>query len=228
MLNQFSRTELLIGKDNVEKLNKTKVAIFGIGGVGSYVVEALARAGIGEFALVDNDLVSLTNINRQIVALHSTIGMPKVDVAKSRILDINPKAKVETYKEFFLPETVGIIDKSVDYIIDAIDTVTAKIELVMRANKFEIPIISSMGTGNKFHPELLEITTLDKTEYDPIAKILRKYVKEEHINKKIKVVASKEKPVKTKGATIGSNAFVPAAAGILLTSYVINDIVGEA
>lgn len=236
MLNQFSRTELLIGKDNVEKLNKTKVAIFGIGGVGSYVVEALARTGIGEFALVDNDLVSLTNINRQIVALHSTIGMPKVDVAKSRILDINPKAKVETYKEFFLPETVGIIDKSVDYIIDAIDTVTAKIELVMRANKFEIPIISSMGTGNKLDPTKLEVSDIFKTSVCPLAKVMRKELKARGI-KKLKVVYSKEDVVKcdeevmnecisetSKSRVPGSVSFVPSVAGLIIASEVIKDI----
>ena len=236
MLNQFSRTELLIGKDNVEKLNKAKVAIFGIGGVGSYVVEALARAGIGEFVLVDSDVVSLTNINRQIVALHSTIGMSKVDVAKSRILDINPNAKVETYKEFFLPETVGIIDKSVDYIIDAIDTVTAKIELVMRANKFEIPIISSMGTGNKLDPTKLEVSDVFKTSVCPLAKVMRKELKARGI-KKLKVVYSKEDVVKcdeevmnvcisetSKSRVPGSISFVPSVAGLIIASEVIKDI----
>ena len=152
MLNQFSRTELLIGKEGIEKLKNAKVAIFGIGGVGSFVVEGLARAGIENFILVDNDKVSLTNLNRQIIATHKTIGMPKVEVAKERILDINPNANVETYQEFFMPGSQGILDNTVDYIVDSVDTVTAKIELVVRANKLNIPIISCMGTGNKLDP----------------------------------------------------------------------------
>ena len=149
MLEQFSRTELLIGKKAIEKLNKTKVAIFGIGGVGSYVVEGLARVGIGEFVLVDNDDIALSNINRQIIATHKTIGRSKVDVSKERILDINPHAKIEVYKEFFMPQSKGILNETVNYIVDCVDTVTSKIELVVRAEKLNIPIISSMGTGNK-------------------------------------------------------------------------------
>ena len=236
MLNQFSRTELLIGKDNLKKLNEAKVAIFGIGGVGSYVTEALARAGIGNFVLVDNDTVSLTNINRQIVALHTTLGMPKVEVAKSRILDINPNAKVEIFKEFFLPETKGIIDETCDYIVDAIDTVTAKIELVMRANNLNVPIISSMGTGNKLDPTKLEVADIYKTSVCPLAKVMRKELKSRGI-KKLKVVYSKEDVVKcdekvmkecttetSKSRVPGSISFVPSVAGLIIASEVVKDI----
>ena len=152
MLKKFLRTELLIGKEGIEKLQNSKVAIFGIGGVGSYVVEALARAGIGKFILVDKDEVDETNINRQIIATTKTVGRAKVEVAKKRILEINPEASVEIYQEFFMPETQGILEETVDYIVDAIDTVTAKIELVVRANKLKLPIISCMGTGNKLDP----------------------------------------------------------------------------
>lgn len=146
---QFSRTELLIKNEGVQKLKKSKVAIFGIGGVGSFVLEALARAGVGSFILVDNDKVDITNINRQIIATHKTIGMPKVEVAKSRVLEINPNANVEIYQEFFMPDSKEILDKDISYIVDSVDTVTAKIELVLRAKNLEIPIISCMGTGNK-------------------------------------------------------------------------------
>ena len=148
MQDQFSRTELIIGKEGIEKLKDSKVAIFGLGGVGSYVLEACVRAGIGNFILVDKDEVDITNLNRQIITTRKTIGKPKVEVAKERILEINPEANVEIYQEFFMPETKGILDESIDYIVDAVDTVTAKIELVVRANRLNIPIISCMGTGN--------------------------------------------------------------------------------
>ena len=151
MLNQFSRTELLIGQEGIEKLKDAKVAVFGIGGVGSFVVEGLARAGIGNFILIDDDKICLTNLNRQIIATRKTIGKYKVEVAKERILEINPNANVEIYQEFFMPESKELLDKDVSYIVDAVDTVTAKIELVVRANKLNIPIISSMGTGNKLY-----------------------------------------------------------------------------
>ena len=158
MPNQFSRTELLIGKEGMNRLKNSKVAIFGIGGVGSYVVEGLARAGVGDFILVDNDEVSLSNLNRQIIATHKTIGKPKVEIAKERILEINPNANVEIYQEFFMPDTKELLDNTVSYVVDAIDTVTAKIELIVRANELEVPIISSMGTGNKLDPSKLKIT----------------------------------------------------------------------
>ena len=177
MLNQFSRTELLIGKEGTEKLQKAKVAIFGIGGVGSFVVEGLARAGVGNFILVDNDDICLTNLNRQIIATHKTLGMSKVEVAKQRILDINPNAKIEIRKEFFTKESEEFIDKTVDYIIDCIDTVSSKIELILRAKKLDIPIISSMGTGNKLDPTKFEITDIYKTSVCPLAKVMRKELK---------------------------------------------------
>ena len=174
MVTQFSRTELVLGKENVEKLKKAKVAIFGIGGVGSFVAEGLARAGIGNFILVDDDTVSLTNINRQLIATHKTIGQNKVDIMKERILDINPEAKVETYKTFYMPDSEEkILDKSIDYVIDAIDTVTAKIALVENCKRLEIPIISSMGTGNKLDPTKLEISDISKTSVCPLAKVMR-------------------------------------------------------
>lgn len=195
MSDQFSRTELLIGRENINKLNNKKVAIFGIGGVGSYVLEALVRAGIGNFVLVDNDKVDITNLNRQIIATHKTIGKDKVEVAKERVLDINPNAKVKIYKEFFMPDSKEILDDTLDYVVDCIDTVTSKIELVLRANKLNIPIISAMGTGNKLDPTKFEVTDIYKTSECPLAKVMRKELKKRQI-KKLKVVYSKEKPIK--------------------------------
>lgn len=231
MLEQFSRTELLIGKEAIEKLQKAKVAIFGIGGVGSFVVEALVRAGIGNFILVDNDEVSISNLNRQIIATTETIGRPKVEVAKERILQINPNAKVEIIQEFFMPTSPKIFDDTVDYIVDCIDTVTAKIELIIRANKLNIPIISSMGTGNKLNPTKFEITDIYKTSVCPLAKVMRKELKARDI-KKLKVVYSKEEPIKvsqisedTKEQVPGSISFVPSVAGLILAGEVIKDII---
>ena len=225
MENQFSRTELIIGKEKVEILKKSKVAIFGIGGVGSYVVEGLARAGIGNFILVDKDEVSISNINRQIIATHDTVGKDKVDVAKKRILEINPDAKIEIYKEFFMPETTGILDDSIDYIIDAIDTVTAKIELIVRANNLNIPIISCMGTGNKLDPTRFEVSDIYKTSVCPLAKVMRKELKTRGI-KKLKVLYSKEEAIKTEG-NIGSLSFVPSVAGLIISGEVIKDLIKE-
>lgn len=234
MLNQFSRTELLIGKENIEKLNKSKVAIFGIGGVGSFVVEGLARAGIGNFVLIDHDIVSETNINRQIIATTKTIGMSKVEVARERILEINPDAKVEIIKEFFMPDSKKILDNSIDYIVDAIDTVTAKIELVQRANKLNIPIISSMGTGNKLDPTKFEVTDIYKTSVCPLAKVMRKELKQRGI-KKLKVLYSKEEPIKikqissqnqeTKKQVPGSISFVPSVAGLIIAGEVVKNLI---
>lgn len=230
MSEQFSRTEMLIGKNEIEKLKNSKVAIFGIGGVGSYVVEALARAGVGNFILIDNDDVSLSNLNRQIIATTKTIGMPKVEVAKERILEINPEAVVEIYQEFFMPETKGIIDETVTYIVDAIDTVTAKIELVLRANELSIPIISSMGTGNKLDPTRFEVTDIYKTSVCPLAKVMRKELKQRGV-KKLKVVYSKEEPIKLKKDEAikkqvpGSVPFVPSVAGLIIAGEVIKDII---
>ena len=225
MLDQFSRTELLIGKDGIEKLQNAKVAVFGIGGVGSFVVEGLVRSGIKNFVLVDNDTVSTSNLNRQIIATQSTIGKVKVEVAKERILSINPTANVEIYQEFFMPETEGIIDNTIDYIVDAIDTVTAKIELVVRDNKLNIPIISCMGTGNKLEPTKFEVTDIYKTSVCPLAKVMRKELRSRDI-KKLKVVYSKEEPKKVNGSQVPARiSFVPSVAGLIIAGEVIKDII---
>ena len=227
MANQFSRTELIIGKDKINKLQKSKVAIFGIGGVGSFVVEGLARAGIGNFILVDKDKVDVTNLNRQIIATRKTIGKSKVEVAKQRILEINPDAKVEIHEEFFMPESKEILNNTIDYIVDAVDTVTAKIELVIRANKLNIPIISSMGTGNKLDPTKFEVTDIYKTSICPLAKVMRKELRAREI-KKLKVVYSKEEPIKIKDAKVpGSISFVPSVAGLIISGEVIKDIINK-
>ena len=235
MLNQFSRTESLIGKDGIEKLQNAKVAIFGIGGVGSFVVEGLVRAGIGNFILVDADNIDITNINRQIIATRKTIGRPKVEVAKERILEINPDAKVEIYQEFFMPDSKKILDNTVDYIVDAVDTVTAKIELVVRANKLNIPIISSMATGNKLNPTKFEVTDIYKTSICPLAKVMRKELRKRGI-KGLKVIYSKEEPIQqskdvekqeektNKRQVLGSISFVPSVAGLIVVGEVVKDI----
>ena len=225
MVNQFSRTELLIGKEAIEKLHNSKVAVFGIGGVGSFVVEGLARAGVGNFVLVDKDVVDLTNLNRQIIATRKTIGKPKVEVARERILDINPDANVEIHQEFFMPDSEGILDNSIDYIVDAVDTVTAKIELVVRANKLNIPIISSMGTGNKLDPTRFEVSDIYKTSVCPLAKVMRKELKNREI-KKLKVVYSKEEPKKIQNPP-ASISFVPSVAGLIIAGEVIKDLIKE-
>ena len=229
-MEQFSRTELLIGKENLEKLKNSKVAIFGIGGVGSFVLEALTRAGIGKFILVDKDNVDLSNLNRQIIATRKTVGKPKVEVAKERILEINPNAEVEIYKEFFMKETEGILDSTISYVVDAIDTVTAKIELVKRAHELNIPIISSMGTGNKLDPTKFEVSDIYKTSVCPLAKVMRKELKARKI-KKLKVVYSKELPIKVaRNEEVikqipGSISFVPSVAGLIIAGEVIKDII---
>lgn len=232
MLNQFSRTELLIGNEGIKKLQEAKVAIFGIGGVGSFVVEALARAGVGNFILVDKDTIDLTNLNRQIIATTKTIGKPKVEAAKDRILDINPNAKVEIFQEFFMPDSKGILDEKVDYIIDAVDTVTAKIELVIRAHRLNIPIISCMGTGNKLDPTRFEVVDIYDTIVCPLAKVMRKELKNRGIEK-LKVVYSKEEPIHVKqnineGKQVpGSISFVPSVAGLIVAGEVIKDIINK-
>jgi tRNA A37 threonylcarbamoyladenosine dehydratase len=227
MENQFSRTELIIGKENVDKLKKSKVIVFGLGGVGSYVVEALARAGIGSLVLIDNDVVSESNINRQLIALHSTIGKPKTEVEKQRVLDINPEIKVETRQEFFSTETEDFFDEDTTYIVDAIDSVPSKIEIIKRAKAKNIPIISSMGTGKKLHPERFEITDISKTSVCPIAKIIRKEMRALRINK-LKVLYSKEEPIENsipEVKTIGSISFGPSVAGLMIAGEVIRDII---
>lgn len=241
-MEQFVRTEMLLGADTMEKLKNAHIAVFGVGGVGGYVVEALARSGVGKFDLIDNDTVALSNLNRQIIATHSSVGKYKVDVMKERILDINPKAEVTVHKCFFLPENSGEFDfAKYTYIVDAIDTVTAKIELILKAKEAEVPIISSMGTGNKLDPTKLEVTDIYKTEMCPLARVMRNELKKRGI-KSLKVVYSKEPPIKTqKNETHqitssnqgrikdvpGSVAFVPSVAGLIIAGQVIRDVRGE-
>ena len=237
MLNQFSRTQLLLGKDAMEKLAHARVAVFGIGGVGGYTVEALVRSGIGGIDLIDDDKVCLTNINRQIYATRKTIGQYKVDVAAERVKDINPDIKVNTYKTFYMPETAEQFDfTKYDYVVDAIDTVTGKIALVMNADSAGTPIISSMGAGNKLDATAFEVTDIYKTSVCPLAKVMRYELKRRGI-KKLKVVYSKEKPITpalssecdngSKRRQIpGSNAFVPSVAGLIIAGEVIKDITG--
>lgn len=227
-MQNLSRLELITSKEKIEKIKQKNILLIGLGGVGGYTFETLVRSGIQNITIVDGDTFEESNLNRQILSLKNTINKNKTDVAETRAKEINENIKIKKITKILTKENINEINfKEYDYIIDACDTIEIKKELIKITTKNNIKFISCMGTGNKFHPELLQITTLDKTEYDPIAKILRKYVKEEKINKKIKVVYSKEKPIKTNTTTIGSNAFVPGTAGLLLTSYVINDIVGE-
>lgn len=249
MENQFSRTQMLLGERAIEKLSCAKVAVFGVGGVGGYVVEALARCGVGEFELIDNDTIAPSNLNRQIIATHKTIGHYKVDVMKERILDINPDVKVSVRKCFFLPETASEFSFSeYDYVVDAIDTVTAKIELVMQAKAANVPIISSMGTGNKLDGSLLQIADISKTKMCPLAKVMRRELKKRGVTK-LKVVYSEEKPIQvdsqevnkelmtcesasqqigtvTKRRSVpGSVSFVPSVAGLLIAGEVVKDLI---
>ena len=228
----FSRSELIYGKEAMDKLSKCHVAIFGVGGVGGYVAESLARTGIGKFTLIDNDTVNLSNFNRQIVANKETLGRYKVDAMKERILSINDKAVVEVKKMFVLPENIDEIDfNQFDYIVDAIDTVKAKLAIIKKANELNIPMISSMGAGNKLNPMGFVVSDISKTEYDPLAKKIRLELRKLGI-KKLKVVFSKERPVELKEQQFnenkkplpGSNAFVPSACGLLIGSEVINDL----
>lgn len=240
-MNQFSRTELLIGEQALLKLKRSRVAIFGIGGVGGYVCEALARSGVSTFDLIDNDTVSITNLNRQIIALHSTIGQYKVDVMKKRILDINPDAIVYVHRCFYLPETKDRFDFSTyDYVVDAIDTVTGKISIIQEADASHTPVISAMGAGNKLNPALMEVSDLYKTSMCPLARVMRRECKKRNI-KKVKVVYSKEKAIKPiaelvekyrdktdeslKRSLPGSTAFVPSVAGLLIASEVVKDLI---
>ena len=230
MQNEFSRTEKLIGKDALDKLKTNRIAIFGIGGVGGYVVEALARSGVGELDLIDNDTVSITNINRQIIALQSTIGKDKVEAARQRVLDINPKCKVNIYKTFFTPDTSNEFDFSkFDYVVDAIDTMTSKLKLIEKAKMENVPIISATGAGNKLDATKFEVTDIYKTSVCPVCKILRKELKQRNI-RKLKVLYSKEIPQKpeTNGVkTLGSVSFVPSVAGLIIAGEVVKDIIKE-
>lgn len=233
-MNQFSRTELLLGQEAMEKLRRSRVAVFGIGGVGGHVVEALARSGVGAFDLIDNDTVSITNINRQIIATLDSVGKYKTEVMKERILSINPEAEIEIHNCFFLPETKDEFDfSSYDYVVDAVDTVTAKIALVMACEEAKVPIISSMGAGNKLNPAAFEVADIYKTSVCPLAKVMRRELKKRNI-KKLKVVYSKEIPLTpgaseeetTKRALPGSIAFTPSVAGLILASEIIKDLTG--
>lgn len=238
MDNRFIRTQMLIGSEGLEKLANSKVAVFGIGGVGGFVCEALARAGIGSLILVDNDTVSISNLNRQIIATENTIGMAKTEAMRDRILSINPNCNIKVHNTFYLPGISGIIDQDTSYIVDAIDTVTAKIQLVMDAEKMGIPIMSSMGTGNKLNPTQLMVADIYKTSVCPLAKVMRKELKERGV-KKLKVVYSKELPLEcnlseeeliamgentNKRRTPGSISFVPSAAGLIIASEVVKDL----
>ena len=223
MKEQFERTSLLVGEEAISKLNNSKVLIFGVGGVGGYVAEALARTGVGSITIVDKDTVSESNINRQIIALHSTVGRDKVDVLKERMVDINPDIQVDARKCFFLPDNAHEFDfVQYDYIVDAVDTVTAKLQIIVQAKEAEVPVISAMGAGNKVHPEMFEIADIYKTEMCPLAKVMRRELKNRGI-KKLKVVYSKEKPV-YKGDVPGSIAFSPSVAGLLMASEVVRDL----
>lgn len=239
MQDAFSRMEILLGKEGVNKLASAKIAVFGLGGVGSYVVEGLARCGVGSLTLVDHDTVSLTNINRQLFALHSTIGRSKVQIAKDRIHDIDENILVNTYETFYNEDTVHMFDfHSFDYIIDAIDTVTSKLLLIEKAKECGTPILSSMGTGNKLNPSRFEITDISKTSVCPLAKVMRVELRKRGI-RKVKVLYSKERPIKenkgssnmeTKGNTDrpvpGSISFVPSVAGLMIAGEVVRDLLG--
>lgn len=236
-MHEFSRTELLIGEENQKKLAGSTIAIFGVGGVGSHCIEALARCGVGRLVLIDNDQVSLTNINRQSIASHSTIGQYKTHVMKARIADINPRALVDTYETFVLPDNLaGLLDGlgPVSYVIDAIDTVTAKLAIVQYCTEHQLPLLSSMGTGNKLHAELFEIADISKTSVCPLCRVMRKELKNRGISK-LKVLYSKEQPltpvcpseeVTSKRSVPGSISFVPPVAGLLIAGEVVRELLG--
>ena len=240
MTEQFSRIEALIGGDAMDILQQAKVAVFGVGGVGGYAVEALARSGVGRFDLIDNDVVSVSNLNRQIIATTNTIGKAKVEVMRDRILSINPKAQVMIRQEFFLPEKKEEYNfAEYAYVVDAVDTVTAKIAIIQFSKEAGVPVISSMGTGNKLNPMELEVTDISKTSVCPLAKVMRKELKDRGI-KGVKVVYSREQPIVPKVAleevdpiakrrgTPGSTAFVPSVAGLIIASEVIKDLTKKA
>lgn len=220
----FSRTEALIGADTLEKLKGKRVAVFGVGGVGSYTAEALARAGVGSIDLIDNDTVSVTNINRQLIALSSTVGLYKVDVAKERLLDINPDLSVKTLKIFYTPENTGDINfKDYDYVVDAIDCVTAKIDIICKTKELGVPVISAMGTGNKLDPTAFKISDIYKTSVCPLARVMRKELKERGIES-LKVVYSEEQPKNSGSRTPSSISFVPSVAGLIIAAEVVKDL----
>jgi len=224
---EWSRLELML-KGKTEILQNKTILIIGLGGVGGYTVESLARLGIKKLFLVDGDIVDITNINRQIIALHSTIGRPKVEVFEERIKDINPNCEVKSIYKFITKEEVNnLITDEIDFVVDACDTVEVKKEIIRVCDKKNVRFISSMGTGNKIDPTKLEITDIRKTEYDPLAKVIRKMVRDEKITCKVPVICSKEVPIKHEGTEIASCSFVPSVAGLLCTSYIVNNVVGD-
>ena len=248
MLNQFSRTQLLLGEEAIEKMSNSRVAVFGIGGVGGYVCEALVRSGVGAFDLIDDDKVCLTNLNRQIIATRKTVGKYKVNVMKERMLDINPKVDVRVHKCFFLPENADDFPfEEYDYVVDAVDTVTAKLEIIVRAKSLNIPVISAMGAGNKLDASRFKVADIYKTQMDPLAKVMRRELKKRNI-KHLKVVYSDEQPIKpledmsiscrtncicppgaahkcTERRDIpGSTAFTPAVAGLIMAGEIVKDL----
>ena len=229
--NQFSRTKLLLGKDAVETLAKKRVAVFGVGGVGGFVCEGLVRAGIGELDIIDKDTVALSNINRQLIALHSTVGVNKVDVLEKRLKDISPELILRKHKCFFLPETSDSFDfREYDYVVDAIDTVTGKIELVLKAKEAEVPIISAMGAGNKLDSTAFQVADIYKTSVCPLARVMRRELKKRGVDR-LKVVYSKEEPVKPvfrEGEKVvpGSISFVPSVMGLIIAGEIIKDLTG--
>ena len=237
MENQFIRTQILLGQEAMEKLGRSKVAIFGAGGVGGYVAEGLARCGVGAFELIDRDQVSVSNLNRQIIATWSTVGMDKTEAMARRIHDINPQAQVAQRRCFYLPETADQFDfTQYDYVVDAVDTVTAKIEIIMQAQRAGVPVISSMGAGNKMDPSKFEVADIYKTSVDPLARVMRRELKKRGV-RKLKVVYSKEEPMKPlirveadpeagRKDVPGSSPFTPSAAGLLIASEVVKDLIG--
>ena len=232
---KFSRTEMLIGNEGMEKLNNAKVAVFGIGGVGSFVCEGLARSGVGNFVLVDYDKIDESNINRQLIATVKTIGKYKVDLMKERILEINPDANVEVYKEFYMADsTEDIITKDLSYAVDCVDTIMAKIAIICNCNAIDVPVISSMGTGNKLDSTMFEVADIYETSVCPLSRIMKKDLRKRNIEK-LKVVYSKENPINTNDCPInqdrkykvkGSISFVPSVAGLIISGEVIKDIAG--
>lgn len=225
MEDRFTRTRMLLGDESLEILQKSKIAVFGLGGVGGYAAEALARAGVGSLDLIDKDQVDITNLNRQIIALRSTIGRDKTEVMKERIADIDPEICVTAHHCFFLPETEFDFS-GFDYVVDAIDTVTAKIHLIVRARQAGVPVISSMGTGNKLDPSRFEVARIDKTSVCPLAKVMRRELKKRGITD-LKVVYSKEEPIRQGNRAPASISFVPPAAGLLLAGEVVRDLLKE-
>lgn len=224
-MNQFSRLEILFGSDNVEKIKNKSVLVIGLGGVGSFALESLVRNGIGNVIIVDADIVDITNLNRQLMTFHDNIGLYKTDVWEKRIKNINPECNVTKITEFITPENIYLLfSRKIDYIVDACDTIAVKKQLIRESKKRDIKLISAMGTGYKMDPSRLKITEISKTSYDPIAAIIRKMVRDEKIKGKVMVVSSDEQPIKSTSKTIGSACIVPSVAGLLCSSYIINDI----